>query len=107
MNIVWRLVTASLCTFSIFSLFIDLLIFIPTVMTKERALGTVRYILYFLMTSALVQLIFVLIMYLIHFKYEKAMEVSSYGIIPLFFADIVADCLQRPEEIRSYPYSLS
>lgn len=103
---VWRLITASICQFNLFSIIIELLIFIPYVIAREKALGTVKYTIYLIVSSVLINLIYSLVMVLISIKYPQALAVPSYGVIPLFFAEITCDCLLHPEEIRSYFFKI-
>lgn len=82
---------------------IDQLFFIPRAMEKESQIGTIRYLLYFLGNSIAVQLTYTLLAFLLHFRFST--ELFTYpinGLLPIFFADIAADCFKQPESIRRY-----
>lgn len=92
--------TATICSFNIITLIIDLFFFIPYSTRKEKAMGTVRYIIYFLLASALTQLTYALLMFLLSFLEPSLISVPSFGLLPLFFAETVADCFRQPEAVQ-------
>ncbi len=74
----------------------------PYATAREKAMGTVRYATFLVLASALTQLVYAMIMFILHFKYDKAMTSANYGIFPLFFVGIVVECNENPELPRAY-----
>ena len=69
-------------------------------MQRERALGSVRYIIYFTVLSIVIQLTFAVLIFLLHFINSEFMRLPNFGVISVFFAEIVAECLSNPEAVQ-------
>jgi hypothetical protein len=73
---------------------------------KETKLGTVRYSLYFFISSIIIHFCYAALTCLFRFNYQGPVTDMSYGVLPIFIAEMISDCISHPEEPRSYLSSL-
>jgi len=88
---IWRLLTGIFCHTQLLELLFSVMSYIPTAMKVERDMGTVRMCHRFLTLGVLINFIFCCIVVPI------GLNQLSVGLWPLLFADIVCDCMKRPE----------
>ncbi len=69
----------------------------------EKLVGSVRYFCFFVVSTALIELVFDILMLLASkLASDKYMENESYGLLPLILAEIVVDAYKDPEADEQY-----
>ena len=98
----WRLITSSFITTNIINMIIGFIVWIKDAISFEKSLGTIRYILVFIINSIFINIIYCLISYLINYisktktNYLEMNEVNNNGIWPIIICDITLLCINNP-----------
>ena len=99
---IYSIFTFPYCHLSVLHLIFALLAFIPTAYKTERSLGTYRYISFFIVTNALLGLLYVAILYLgaatgLSFFVEAYKFYPCAGLWPIIMTEMVVKCNKNPE----------
>ena len=78
------------------------MMYIPHAMANEKSFGTVRYFFFFIWSNLLINSLYVLICYCLHFEYPGAYKMPAYHLIALFLAELVVSANREPEAARGY-----
>ena len=104
---IWTLITNSFITTGIISIIFSLIFWYRDAVKLERQIGTVKYMLIFLMNSFCIQIIYCTIMFLIALiinnKIVLKLKVTPNGVVnsglwPILMCDLTLLCLSNPEE---------
>ena len=108
---IWRLITTSLMTTNIISILFSLFFCFREAVKLEKEIGTVKYMLIFLMNTFCIQIIYCLITFLISLiirnSYLLKMKITdkgvrSEGLWPIFLCDLTLLCLSNPLEPQKF-----
>lgn len=114
----YRLITTSFITTNILSIIFSIYFWYQEAVKLEREIGTVKYMLIFLMNSFCIQLMYTLIMFLFSLiiRSTKILNlkitnsgVRNDGLWPILLCDLTLLCLSNPEEPQKFyffPFSL-
>ena len=114
----WRLITTSFITTNILSIIFSIYFWYQEAVKLEREIGTVKYMLIFLMNSFCIQLMYTLIMFLFSLiiRSQTILKlkitnsgVRNEGLWPILLCDLTLLCLSNPEEPQKFyffPFSL-
>ena len=115
----YRLITTSFITTNILSIIFSIYFWYQEAVKLEREIGTVKYMLIFLMNSFCIQLIYTLIMFLFSLftvqsqsllkKKITNLGLRNDGLWPILLCDLTLLCLSNPEEPQKFyflPFSL-
>ena len=104
---IWTLITNSFITTGIISIIFSLIFWYRDAVKLERQIGTVKYMLIFLMNSFCIQIIYCTIMFIIALvinnKIVLKLKVTPNGVVnsglwPILMCDLTLLCLSNPEE---------
>eukprot|EP00826_Nyctotherus_ovalis_P022769 TRINITY_DN1758_c0_g4_i2.p1 TRINITY_DN1758_c0_g4~~TRINITY_DN1758_c0_g4_i2.p1 ORF type:complete len:254 (-),score=56.33 TRINITY_DN1758_c0_g4_i2:137-898(-) len=76
--------------------------FIALAVDHEKSMGTVRFFLYFTLTTLLSNLLFNLLMLLLSTLHSAFLKFPFYGLTPFLMVEIVIEANKNPEENRQY-----
>ena len=114
----WRLITTSFITTNILSIIFSIYFWYQEAVKLEREIGTVKYMLIFLMNTFCIQLMYTLIMFLFSLiiRSQTLLQlkitnsgVRNEGLWPILLCDLTLLCLSNPEERQKFyffPFSL-
>ena len=103
---IWRIFTTPFMTTNILSILFSLFFWFQDAVKLEKEVGTVKYMLIFLMNDICIQIIYCLITFLITLiirnPYVLKMKITkkgirSQGLLPLLLCDLTLLCLSNPE----------
>jgi len=104
---IWRLVTTSFMTTNILSIIFSLYFWLSEAVKLEKEIGTIKYMLIFLMNTICIQIIYCLIMFLLSLiirnDYFLKIKITTSGIRneglwPILLCDLTLLCLSNPLE---------
>lgn len=107
----WRLITTSFMTTDIISILFSIFFWFRDAVKLEREIGTVKYMLIFLMNSFCIHIIYCLITFLVSLiirnsyilkmkMYQKG--VRNEGLWPILLCDLTLLCLSNPLEPQKF-----
>ena len=102
---IWRLITSNLITSNIFSLIFALIFWVSDGKVVEKMKGSVKYLIYFLIHSTIIQLLYALIYFL--FLKNNTVEknsINSNGLWPYIICEVTINCLISPENEIFLPF---
>ncbi|CAI2375222.1 unnamed protein product [Moneuplotes crassus] len=105
----WRIFIAPYVHFRLLTLFFVLISYIPTGCIREKAIGTVKIILNFMIMNMIIQILFLGISYVILNFIKPNVFFISVGIWPVIIAEIVIDYNRMPDHERRFcccPFAL-
>lgn len=102
---IWRFITGNLITSGIFSLIFALIFWVSDGKTVEKMKGSVKYLIYFLMHSIIIQIIYALIYYFFINKTKpEKKEIKSTGLWIYIICEVTINCLISPENKIYLPF---
>lgn len=100
MTIVWRVITGPFVHPQLLYLLFSLLSYMPTCVKMEKLDGTVKMSFRFFVLATIIETLFVLVSYMISFKWKTILMDVSVGLWPILFAEIVIECNRNPDVAR-------
>ena len=95
---IWRFITGNLITSGIFSLIFALIFWVSDGKTVEKINGSAKYLIYFLIHSSIIQIIYALIYYFFINKTKpEKKDIHSAGLWIYIICEVTINCLISPE----------
>ena len=104
---IWRLFTTPFMTTGIFAVIFSIFFWYDKASKLEKEIGTIKYMLIFLMNSICIQILYCILMLFLSFIIQKKipllMKVTLGGVVntglwPILLCDITLLCLSNPNE---------
>jgi len=115
---IWTIFTSWFVNVSIINLLFGLLSWLPTAMKIETEVGTLKYALTFLLNTVIIQMVFVVFIFLVSYYSPMFYNYPSIGLWPFIMFEITIMCLSNPDgmmmlfllpcpiQAKYYPYIL-
>ena len=102
---IWRFITGNLITSGLFSLIFALIFWVSDGKTVEKMEGSAKYLIYFLIHSTIIQIIFALIYYFLGDKTKPEKNyIHSTGLWIYIIGEVTINCLISPENKIDLPF---
>ena len=102
---IWRFITGNLITSGLFSLIFALIFWVSDGKTVEKMEGSAKYLIYFLIHSTIIQIIYALIYYFLGDKTKPEKNyIHSTGLWIYIIAEVTINCLISPENKIYLPF---
>ena len=102
---IWRFITGNLITSGIFSLIFALIFWVSDGKTVEKMEGSAKYLIYFLIHSTIIQIIYALIYYFLGDKTKPEKNyIHSTGLWIYIIGEVTINCLISPENKIYLPF---
>ena len=102
---IWRFITGNLITSGLFSLIFALIFWVSDGKTVEKMEGSAKYLIYFLIHSTIIQIIYALIYYFLGDKTKPEKNyIHSTGLWIYIIAEVTINCLISPENKIDLPF---
>ena len=102
---IWRFITGNLITSGLFSLIFALIFWVSDGKTVEKMEGSARYLIYFLIHSTIIQIIYALIYYFLGDKTKPEKNyIHSTGLWIYIIGEVTINCLISPENKIYLPF---
>ena len=105
---VWTLITTPFFSDAI-TVFLGLLIYVPKAIKCEMEEGTIRSVMFFIIHNLIIQLLFLIVVFLFSLVYKELLRLPSLGLIPFLISREFA-LLRRsdPEqEFKVFPFPVA
>ena len=106
---IWRLVTGNLITTGFFSLLIAIIFWVSDGKIMEKQQGSVKYFIFFLIHSTIIQIIYALLFFLFEGVSKRPNQIYSSGLWYYIICEITINCLVSPETkiyLLCIPYAI-
>ena len=103
---IWRLFTTAFMTTNILSIIFSLYFWFKDAVKLEKQIGTIKYMLIFLMNSICIQIIYCILMFLLSLIIQSSFVlkmkitptgIRNEGLWPILMCDLTLLCLSNPE----------
>ena len=102
---IWRFITGNLITSGLFSLIFALIFWVSDGKTVEKMEGSAKYLIYFLIHSTIIQIIYALIYYFLGDKTKPEKNyIHSTGLWIYIIGEVTINCLISPENKIDLPF---
>ena len=102
---IWRFITGNLITSGLFSLIFALIFWVSDGKTVEKMEGSAKYLIYFLIHSTIIQIIYALIYYFLGDKTKPEKNyIHSTGLWIYIIGEVTINCLISPENKIYLPF---
>ena len=102
---IWRFITGNLITSGIFSLIFALIFWVSDGKVVEKMKGSLKYLIYFLIHSIIIQIFYALIYYfLINKSQPEKKDIHSTGLWCYIICEVTINCLISPESKIFLPF---
>ena len=110
---IWRLFTTPFMTTGIFAVIFSIFFWYDKASKLEKEIGTIKYMLIFLMNSICIQILYCILMLFLSFIIQKKipllMKVTLGGVVntglwPILLCDITLLCLSNPNENMQFRF---
>ena len=95
---VWSIFTSVFINLSILNLLFAMISWVPSSIQQEQKVGTIKYMLNFLMHSISIELLYVIISMILFKIFPTMSNTPSSGLWPLLMAEITLSCCSDPEK---------
>ena len=106
---VWRLITGNLITTGFFSLLFAIIFWVSDGMIIEKQEGSVKYLIYFLIHTTIIQVIYVLLFFIFKGISTKPSYIYSSGLWCYIICEVTINCLVSPDTniyLLCIPYAI-
>ena len=106
---IWRLVTGNLITTGFFSLLFAIIFWVSDGMIIEKQEGSVKYLIFFLIHTTIIQVIYVLLFFIFKGISTKPNYIYSSGLWCYIICEVTINCLVSPNTniyLLCIPYAI-
>ena len=106
---IWRLITGNLITTGLFNLLLAIIFWVSDGMIIEKEQGSVKYLIYFLIHTTIIQIIYTLLYLLFIGISQKPNTIYSSGLWSYILCEITINCLVSPNTkiyLLCIPYAI-
>ncbi len=79
----------------------ELFLFVPYSMDHERQIGTVRYVFFLLSSNLILHLMYIFVIFVVHFPNPEAFASYNCGLMPLLLTEVAYFASKSPDQHRS------
>ena len=106
---IWRLITGNLITTGLFNLLFAIIFWVSDGKIVEKQQGSVKYLIFFLIHSTIIQIIYSLLYFFFRGISEKPKEIYSSGLWCYIICEVTINCLVTPDNkiyLLCIPYAI-